>query len=93
MNEIVIALLGSSVLSSVISAVISALSAKNRAKQIDQLLLLQALKSEARHCINEGCVSVKDLECVENYYQHYKALGGNGFSDTLMAKVRQLPIK
>lgn len=91
--EIVLSVLGSSVVASIVSAIISALERKSRAKGIDRLLLLNALKQEARHCIDEGFVELKDLECVEAYYKEYKALGGDGFADTLMGKVRSLPIR
>lgn len=91
--EIILSVLGSSVVASIVSAIISAIERKSRAKGIDRLLLLNALKGEARNSINEKSITIKDLECIEEYYKQYKSLGGDGFADTLMAKVRQLPLK
>lgn len=93
MNQIIIAIIGSGALSAIISAIISAINERSRSREVDQLLLLDALKHQAKDALADGFISARDLECIEVYYMQYKAYGGNGFADTLMAKVRALNLK
>lgn len=92
MREIILAIIGSGAFSALISAVISAIADRRRSREVDQLLLLDALKHQAKDALDDGLISVRDLECIEVYYTQYKAYGGDGFADTLMSKVRALPI-
>lgn len=38
-------------------------------------------------------ISLEDRENLEEMYQAYKALGGNGHLETVMSEVRRLPVK
>ena len=43
--------------------------------------------------MEKGCMPIYASENIEQMYQEYKALGGNGLVDGLMNRIRQLPIE
>ncbi len=44
------------------------------------------------YLFNQGFVEIKDLNNIENLYQNYKNLGGNGAGDELYERCKQLPL-
>ena len=62
-------------------------------RKVDRMVLYFIIKSLATDAIWAGHISTEDLKFLEECYSEYKRLGGNGFADTLMARVRVLPIK
>lgn len=51
------------------------------------------IKFLAKRAIEHGRISAEDLEDLDRMHQRYKKLGGNGYLDTLMGKVKALPIQ
>ena len=101
MNEIVLAVLGSGVISTIISCIFQYLSDK-KAKQahLDEkiqllekgisLLLLSALKRDGNDLRKKGNISKNDYDSFEATYKAYKALDGDGWADGIKAKVDAL---
>ena len=56
-------------------------------------LLLQNIKENAGECIRRGSVTPMELEILEETYDLYHKLGGNGFADSVIQQCRKLPIK
>ena len=43
--------------------------------------------------VTAGCIGKYSLDCIEDMYESYHRLGGNGFITGIMAEIRALPIK
>lgn len=56
-------------------------------------LLLRALRHDAGESIRRGYITPSELEILEESYDLYKRLGGNGFADALLIQIRKLPLK
>ena len=56
-------------------------------------LLLRALKHDAWESIRRGFITPSELEILEESYDLYHKLGGNGFADAVMAQCRKLPMR
>ena len=91
--EILSAILTSSLFASIVTMFISFIKDFFRSRKRDRIILLFIVKSLATDAIWNKYISTEDLKALEDAYAEYKALGGNGFADTLMNRVRVLPIK
>lgn len=91
--DIIVAILTSSLVATVVSQVISLVKSLARYKKRDKIILFFIIKSLATDALFQGYISSGDLKILEDAYAEYKALGGNGYADTLMAKVRELPLR
>ena len=91
-TEILWAILTSSLFATVVTAIISFIKDYFRSRKRDRIIFLFIVKFLATDALFSKSISTEDLKCLEDAYTEYKALGGNGFADTLMRKVRDLPI-
>ncbi len=100
MKEFAIAVLGSGLLSGVLATIISLVVAGVHEKQKQghgisagvQILLYDRIKDLCKMHLEDGFVSVEDLEDLERMHRIYHDdLKGNGFLLTLMEKVKALP--
>ncbi len=91
----------SAVTSSGVTAIILALLQRKWAKDDRQDAIVEALKvlmiDRVRYLgnryIQEGSVKLSDKETLQDMHRAYKALGGNGHLNTVMAEVDELPIR
>lgn len=68
---------------------------QNRASEIADgvmFLLQDRIKYLAKHYIADGEISAEDLEDLLRMHEVYHKLGGNGYLDTLIGAVKNLPI-
>ena len=92
--EIVIAILGSGVISTIISCIFQAHSDKK--KKIDKfeegmrLLLLSAMKMTGKSILADGTVSKSDYDSFCATYNAYKSLDGDGWADGIKKQVDAL---
>ena len=86
-------ILTSTVVASLITQIISIIKDVIRSRKRDRIILLFIVKSLATDAIWDKHISTEDLKALEDAFTEYKALGGNGFADTLMNRARVLPIK
>lgn len=92
--EIVIAILGSGVISTLISCLFQMSSDKK--KKLDKfengmsLLLLSAMKTTGRAILSDGTVSKSDYDSFCATYDAYKSLGGDGWADGIKKQVDSL---
>lgn len=54
-------------------------------------LLKYSIKNEYQRCSDQGYCSIADRENLEDMYDAYKQLGGNGTITGLMEKIRLMP--
>lgn len=91
----------SAVTSSGVTAIILALLQRKWTKDDRQDAIVEALKvlmiDRVRYLgnryIQEGSVKLSDKETLQDMHRAYKALGGNGHLNTVMAEVDELPIR
>ena len=91
----------SAVTGSGVTAIILALLQRKWARDDKSDAIVEALKvlmvDRVRHLgqayIAAGSVSLPDKEALEEMHRAYKALGGNGHLNTIMAEVDDLPLR
>lgn len=95
--EIIIAIIGSGVLSTIISGLFS-LAQTKKAKEDGvtagvRQLLYDRVKYLCKAHIERGYIATNDLDDLERMHKIYHDdLNGNGFLDDLMKNVRRLPV-
>ena len=100
MNDIVqiaAACLGSSGLTAIVLAVLQRKwSCQDRQDAIVaglKVLTVDRVRYLGRSYINNHSISLEDKENLQDMYRAYKALGGNGHLETVMAEVERLPLE
>ena len=92
--EIVIAILGSGVISTVISCLFQARQTKkNKLDKFEtgmSLLLLSAMKTTGKTILEEGTVTKNDYDSFCATYNAYKSLGGDGWADGIKKQIDAL---
>lgn len=104
-GKIILAILGSGVISTFISCLFAAHSEKKKAeaereKEDDTItiamrqLFYGRIKRYAREYIAAGHLTAEDLEdLIEDHHIYHDVLGGNGYLDSIMDKVKNLEIR
>ena len=89
--EIILAVLGSGVISTIISCIFQIINEKkSKRTQFEEgmsLLLLSSLKRDARDLILQGSISKNDYDSFMATYNAYKTLGGDGWADSVKDEV------
>lgn len=96
-TEILIAILGSGVLSTIISGLFSFLqsywSAKSATAIGVKLVLEDQIRRLAQEHISRGAITFDDLKDIMRMHEVYHGkLKGNGYLDKVMSEVKALPI-
>lgn len=95
--EILIAIIGSSALAALISGIFTLIAAKKQRKtdygEAIMVLLWNELDGQCKRYIEEGHITADDMNRILKMHKCYKSLGGNGYLDTLMSNVKNLPLK
>ena len=100
MKEIIIAIIGSGLLSGGMASIISVIASKRTKKKDDtekleiglRLLLLSSLKRDGKEAIGHKTITKDDYESFLASYNAYKALGGDGWADKVLKQVSELPV-
>lgn len=94
MNEIVLAVLGSGVISTIISCIFQyANEKKSKQDQFEEgisLLLLSSLKRDAKDLIEKGHINKNDYDSFMATFRAYKSLGGDGWADGVRDQINVL---
>lgn len=61
--------------------------------EAQQVMMIDRVRYLGRCYIKDGFVSIQDKENLNSMYSAYKALGGNGHLETIMAEVDRLEVK
>lgn len=95
--QIVTACLGSSGLTAIVLAIMQRKWAcQDRQDAIVdglKVLTVDRVRYLGRNYINAHAISLEDKENLQDMYRAYKALGGNGHLETVMAEVERLPVQ
>lgn len=100
MQEIIIAIIGSGAFTAVVSVVATSIvNYRTRKKESDELikdsvksLLGIQIRNQCEKAIERKCISIEELQQIQEMNNNYMKIGGNGFVKTLMKKVEALPI-
>lgn len=98
METIIIAILGSGALSALVSGVFTLIANRKNKETAERkamrLIMYRTIKQDAQAYIERGYVRPDELEDIVAYHNCYHSdLGGNGFLDSLMDKVKRLPVQ
>lgn len=92
--EIIIAIIGSGILTKILDAIIEHLkNKKNPMKAGIRLCLLKDLTDYGNELIRKGEVTAQELKAFTEGFDAYKALDGDGYADKLKEEVDNLPLK
>ena len=91
--EILVTILTSSLFASGMTMIVSFIKSFFHARKVDSMVLFFIIKTMGTDAIFSGYVQPEDLRFLEECFAEYKRLGGNGFADTLMNRVRVLPLR
>lgn len=61
--------------------------------EAQQVLMIDRVRHLGRGYIQDGCISLPDKEQIIAMYAAYKALGGNGHLETVMAEINRLEVR
>ena len=96
MNDIILAIIGSGVLSTIISGAFAIWkSRKEREDGITagvRMLLYDRVKFLGKKYLEKGQVTAEELEDLVEMHRIYHSMGGNGFLDSIMDSVKHLQI-
>lgn len=103
MKDIILAILGSGVLSGAVATLISTINANKQRKKEQKedtkklevglrLILLSTLKRDGNDLTIKGSISKEDYEAFLASYNAYKALDGDGWADKVLKQVSELPV-
>lgn len=56
-----------------------------------QSLLRNEIRQEYKECLSKGYCSLDDMENIQDMYDSYHALGGNGSVTRLVEKLKKMP--
>lgn len=94
MSDIILAILGSGVLSTIISCVFQTIN--NRKRKLGKLeegmrlLLLSDVRANGKKLTEQGKVTREEYAIFNASYQAYKELGGDGWADGVKSNVDML---
>lgn len=96
--ELALAIIGSGALSALISGFFTlAANKKKKAGGVTagtRILLYDRIKYLGRSYIRAGSIASEDLEdIIEMHKVYHDDLGGNGYLDSLMDRVKKLPVR
>lgn len=95
--QIALAIIGSGILTTILNRIF-AISDRKREKDTAQAVGLRTLlrvqiRSLGKKYISDGCIDNDDLDDIAELWKVYHDdLGGNGYLDTIMQRVKALPI-
>ena len=98
--QLILAAFGGGGLSAIIIAALNRHWAKQDRKDdrltalvsAQKVLMIDRVRYLGQRYINKGCISLVDKENLLEMHKAYKALGGNGHLDTVIAEIEELPI-
>jgi hypothetical protein len=96
--ELALAIIGSGALSALISGFFNLITSGKKKKggvtAGTRILLYDRIKYLGRSYLRAGHIASEDLEdIIEMHKVYHTELGGNGYLDSIMEKVRRLPIQ
>ena len=96
--NIILAIIGSGILTTIINRIFSVIDKKNEKDNATvtglRTLLMIDIRRLGEEYLSQGEISKDDLEDIINLWGVYHdKMGGNGYLDNIMAKVKALPIK
>jgi len=66
---------------------------RNQQHLVNQEMLLWRIKDGGKKAIAAGAITHEEFEDLNRVYTLYKSLGGNGFAEAIMNKIKELPLK
>lgn len=94
---IIIAVLGSSVINTVLTFIFTQVKEKkdknSKSVRAERLTLLYIIKSCGKHYLRDGEITETDFKALEETYNLYKELGGDGYADKIYNAVKELDFK
>lgn len=98
--QIILAALGSGGLSAIVVALLNRHWARQDREDdkltalvaAQKVVMIDRVRYLGQRYINDGGITLADKENLEEMHKAYRALGGNGHLDTVMAEVEELPI-
>ena len=96
--NIVLAIIGSGVLTTIINRIFSIIDKRKEKDNATvtglRTLLMIDIRKLGEGYLSQGEISKEDLEDIINLWRVYHdKMGGNGYLDNIMARVKALPIK
>jgi len=96
-STILIAIVSSGALSTLITCVFKIIESNNSRTNMQQLvnqeMLLWRIKDGGKKALAANEITHEEFEDLTRVYTLYKQLGGNGFAEAVMSKVKALPLK
>ena len=89
-SQWVLAILGSSLLVAVFNKLFDYFTGKNKTMQI---LLLEAIERQSDKIVAQGFRTKNQTQRIQEAYNQYKKLGGDGYADSLLTDAMAMPLK
>ncbi len=89
-TQLWVAILGSTLLATVFNKLFDYYTGR---RKTDQILLLEAIERQSRQIVGQGYRTLNQTQRIQEAYQQYKKLGGDGYADSLLADAMAMPLK
>ena len=80
-SQLWVAILGSTLLATVFNKLFDYFTGR---RKTDQILLLEAIERQSDKIVAQGFRTHNQTQRLQEAYQQYKKLGGNGYADSLL---------
>jgi ABC-type uncharacterized transport system permease subunit len=89
-GQLWLAILGSSLIATVFNKLFDYFTGR---RKTDQILLLEAIERQTDKIVAQGYRTHIQTQRIQEAYQQYKKLGGDGYADSLLADAMRMPLK
>lgn len=89
-SQLWVAILGSTLLATVFNKLFDYFTGR---RKTDQILLLEAIERQSKDMVKQGYRTLIQTQRIQEAYQQYKKLGGDGYADSLLADAMRMPLK
>lgn len=91
-NTLLLAVIGSSAFAALITNLFGLIKDTKRQRKVNQILLLGEMERRLSNYQAKGVISAEQLQVFNTIGDLYHAEGGNGYAESLLAAVRQIPM-
>lgn len=89
-TQLWLGILGSSLIATIFNKLFDYYTGR---RKTDQILLLEAIERQSKDMVKQGYRTLIQTQRIQEAYQQYKKIGGDGYADSLLADAMRMPLQ